>query len=272
MGKLDGKNILVTGAARGLGRSYALHLAALGANIGIIDINLKSYEDFDTEKALLTAETVMDEVKALGVKSAGATADIANTEQVKAAVDQIVKELGPLDVVICNAGGGSGAMTANRASDLDMEQYHLIMERNLTGTINTVLAVAPSMKERKSGKIITVTSHVGMAATPTGSYCHYSIAKAAILHYTRLLANDLGEYNITVNAIAPGYITTGRMAAGFKAAGEEKFLNGLSMQRFGTPEECARVIEFLSTDLSDYVTGECIGVTGGSLNRLDLHL
>lgn len=271
MGKLDGINILVTGAARGLGRSYALHLAKLGANIGIIDINLKSYEDFDAEKVLLTAETVMDEVQALGVKSVGAVADISKTEQVREAVDQVIAELGPLDVVVCNAGGGSGSLLDNRASELDMEQYRIVLERNLTGTINTVLAVAPGMKERKSGKIITVTSHAGMAATPTGSYCHYSIAKAAILHYTKLLAQDMGEYNVTVNAIAPGYIATGRMAAGFKAAGEEHFLDGLAMGRFGTPEECAKVIEFLATDLSDYVTGACIEVTGGTLNRLDLH-
>jgi 3-oxoacyl-[acyl-carrier protein] reductase len=270
MKKLQGKNVLVTGGARGLGRSYALHLASLGANIGIIDINLKSYEDFATEKALLTAETVMDEVAAMGQKSAGAVADVSDTQQVKRAVDEIIEKLGPLDVVVCNAGGGSGAMTDNRASSLDMEQYRIVLERNLTGTINTVLAVAPGMKERRSGKIITVTSHVGQAATSNGCYCHYSIAKAAILHYTMLLAQDLGEYDINVNAISPGFIATGRMAAGFKAAGEEKFLDALAMKRFGTPEECAKVIEFLATDLSDYVTGACVEVTGGSVGRLTL--
>lgn len=272
MGKLDGKNVLITGAARGLGRTYALHLARLGANIGVIDINLKSYEDFAAEKALLTADTVMDEVKALGVKSVGVEADISNTEQVKAAVERIIEELGPLDVVICNAGGGSGSMNENCASTLDMDQYHLVMERNLTGTINTVLAAAPSMKKRKCGKIITVTSHVGLAATTSGSYCHYSIAKAAILHYTKLLAQDLGKYNITANAIAPGYITTGRMAEGFKAAGEEKFTENTALRRFGTPEECAKVIEFMATDLSDFVTGTCIEVTGGTVGTLPVSL
>lgn len=272
MGKLSGKTVLITGGARGLGRAYALHLAGLGADIGIIDINLKSYEDFEAEKVLMTDDTVMDEVKALGVRSAGTVADVSDMNQMKAAVKQITDELGPIDILICNAGGGTGAMTMNKASELDLEQYHLVIERNLTGTIHTVLAAAPIMKERKCGKIITVTSHVGQAAVSSGSYTHYSIAKAAILHYTKLLAQDLGPYNITVNAISPGFIATGRMAQGFKATGEQKFLDALALKRFGTPEECARVIEFLATDLSDYVTGCCVEVSGGTIGRLTLSI
>ncbi|MDR2132958.1 MAG: SDR family oxidoreductase [Clostridiales Family XIII bacterium] len=272
MGKLSGKTALITGAARGLGRAYALHLASLGANIGVIDINLKSFEDFETEKVLLTADTVMDEVRALGVKSAGATADVSDPEQVNAAVKKINEALGDIDILVCNAGGGSGKMTDNVASELDLEQYHLIVERNLSGTIHTVMAVAPAMKAKKKGKIITVSSHVGQAATSTGSYAHYAIAKAGILHYTKLLAQDLGAYDINVNCISPGFIATGRMAQGFKAMGEEKFLAALALKRFGTPEDCAKVVEFLATDLSDYVTGSCIEVAGGSTCRLTLSL
>lgn len=272
MGRLSGKVVLVTGAARGLGRSYALHLAKLGADVGVMDINLKSYEDFQAEKELLTAETVMDEIRALGVKSAGAVADVSNYEQVKAAVDAIVAELGPIDVVVCNAGGGTGAMTENPASDINLDQYHVVMERNMSGTIHTVKAVAPSMKERRTGKIITVTSHVGQAAISAGTYSHYAISKAGILHYTKLLAQELGPYNIHVNSISPGFISTGRMAQGFKAAGEDHFLDALALKRFGTPEECANVIEFLATDLSDYVTGTCIEVTGGSVGRMTLNM
>ncbi|MDR0850931.1 MAG: SDR family oxidoreductase [Clostridiales Family XIII bacterium] len=272
MGKLTGKTALITGAARGLGRSYALHLASLGADVGIIDINLKSYAEFESEAALLTADTVMEEVEALGVKSAGAVADVSDFDQVKRAVDEIVAALGPIDILVCNAGGGSGALTANKASEIDLEQYHTVLERNLTGTVNTVLAVAPIMKERNAGKIINVTSHTGQIATSTGSYAHYSIAKAAILHYTRVLAQDLGRYNINVNCISPGFIATGRMAVGFKAVGEEKFLDALALKRFGTPEDCAKVVEFLATDLSDYVTGVCIEITGGSGERLTLNI
>ena len=271
MGRLDGKNVLITGAARGLGRSYALHLAGLGANVGVIDINLKSYEEFEAEKKMLTAETVMEEIRALGVKSAGAVADVSDYDQVQQACRAIEAELGPIDVLVCNAGGGTGGMTENPASDIDLEQYRIVMERNLSGTIHTVKAIAPSMKERRTGKIITVTSHVGQVATSSGSYSHYSVAKAGILHYTKLLAQELGAYNITVNAISPGFIATGRMAQGFQAAGEHKFLDALALKRFGTPEECAKVVEFLATDLSDYVTGTCVEVTGGSVGRLTLN-
>jgi 3-oxoacyl-[acyl-carrier protein] reductase len=126
------------------------------------------------------------------------------------------------------------------------------------------------MKEKRRGKIVTVTSHTGQVAASGGAYAHYGVAKAGILHYTKLLAQDLGEYNINVNCISPGFIATGRMAQGFKTAGEEKFLEALALKRFGTPEDCANVVEFLTTDLSDYVTGTIVEVTGGSVDRLTL--
>lgn len=270
MGKLTGETVLITGAARGLGRAYALHLAGLGANVGIIDINLKSYEEFAAEKALQTAETVMDEIRMLGVKSAGAVADVSDKAQVDAAVRQIVAELGDISVLVCNAGGGTGPLNANRASEMDLDQYELVMGRNLNGTIYAVNAVAPMMKKNSRGKIVTVTSHAGQLAISAGAYTHYSIAKAAIIQYTKQLAQDLGEYGITVNCVSPGFIATGRLAEGFKAAGEEKFLNILALKRFGTAEDCAKAVEFLATDLSDYVTGTVVEVTGGSVGRLSL--
>ena len=272
MGKLTGETVLVTGAARGLGRAYALRLARLGADVGVIDIDLKSYEEFEDEKADLTADTVMDEVRALGVKSAGAVADVSDLGQVKAAVKEISDKLGDITILVCNAGGGTGALNANRASEMDMEQYRIVMDRNLTGTINTVLAVAPMMKKNKKGKIVTVSSHVGQIGTTTGMYSHYGVAKGGIIQYTRLLAQDLGEYNINVNCVSPGFIATGRLAKGFKAVGENKFLDALTLKRFGTPEDCAKVVEFLTTDLSDYVTGTVVEVTGGSVGRLTMNL
>lgn len=272
MGKLSGKTAIVTGAARGLGRAYALRLAGLGANVGIIDINLKSFEEFEAEKALQTADTVMDEVRALGVNSAGAVADVSDYEQVKKAVQQIVDELGEPDILVCNAGGGAGGLSDNRASEMNLDQYHTIIHRNLTGTIHTVMAVAPMMKKNKSGKIVTVTSHTGQVAVSNGAYSHYGVAKAGIIQYTKLLAQDLGEYNINVNCISPGFIATGRLTAGFKATGEDLFLNALALKRFGTPEDCAKAVEFLTTDLSDYVTGTVVEVTGGSVDRLTIDM
>lgn len=268
MGKLTGKNAIVTGAARGLGREYALRLASLGANVGVIDINLKSFEEFDGEKALLTADTVMDEIRALGVKSTGAIADIGNREQVFAAVEQIAKELGDISIVVCNAGGGMGPMDGNKASDINWEQYDAVIKRNLHGTVYTCNAVAPMMKKLGYGKIVNVASVGGLCANSDGSYAHYATSKAGIIHYTKLLAQDLGQYNITCNVVAPGFISTARLAAGFKSVGEEKFTRNIAMGRFGTPEDCANAVEFLTTELSSYVSGAVIEVTGGTVGRI----
>lgn len=153
----------------------------------------------------------------------------------------------------------------NTASTIDMDQLTLVMERNLHGTVHSVKGVVDSMKRRRSGKIVTVTSVTGMQANPEGSYAHYGASKAAIINYTKFLAKELGPYNINVNAIAPGYIATGRLIEQFEMAGMERFTDETALRRLGTPEDCANVIEFLTTNLSDYVTGAVIDVTGGLL-------
>ena len=268
MGKLTGKTAIVTGAARGLGRVYALHLAKLGANVGAIDINLRSFQEFQAEADQLTADTVVEELQALGVKAVGAEADISNQEQVFAAVKKISDELGDVSILICNAGGGMGPLTEGKASQMDLDIYQKVVARNMHGTVYTVTAVAPMMKKNRTGKIVTVASVGGQMTNFDGTYAHYGISKAAIIHYTKLLANELGPYGINANCIAPGFISTARLKTGFKAAGEEKFLRNISLQRFGTPEDCAYGIEFLTTDMSDYVTGHVLEVNGGTNNKV----
>ena len=266
--RMDGKAAIVTGGARGLGRAYALRLASLGADVGIIDLDLKSYRQFEGEAKLLTAESTVDECKNLGVRSVGVEADITDKDSVFEAVRKIKEELGRIDVLICNAGGGMGAPDANKASEINWEQWDAVLNRNLYGTVYSCNAVAPIMKEQGSGKIITVISVGGLVANSDGSYAHYATAKAGIAHYTKLLAQELGRYNVTANAIAPGFIATGRLIENYKKAGEETFLRNVAMKRFGTTEECANVIEFLSTELSDYVNGAVIEVTGGTVGRM----
>jgi 3-oxoacyl-[acyl-carrier protein] reductase len=268
MGILTGKNAIITGAARGLGREYALRLASLGANVGVIDINLKSFEEYKAEADLLTADTVMDEIRALGVKSEGAVADIRNREQVYAAVDELAKKLGDINILVCNAGGGMGPMDGNKASQLNWEQFYTVIERNFYGTTYTCNAVAPMMKKNGYGKIINVASVGGLVASSDGSYAHYASAKAAIIQYTKLLAQELGRFNITCNVVAPGFISTARLVAGYKATGEEKFLRNVAMARFGTTEDCANAVEFLATDKSSYVNGIVLEVTGGTVCRM----
>jgi len=270
MGKLTGKTALVTGAARGLGREYALRLASLGANVGVIDIDLHAFREFENEQSRLTADNVVEELKNLGVNAAGAECDIGDQEGVYAAVQSLADKLGDITIAVCNAGGGMGPHTANKASELDFPVYHKVIERNLHGTVYTVNAVAPMMKAAKHGKIVTVASIGGQQANSDGSYAHYGTSKAAIIHYTRYLAQELGIYNINANCLAPGYIATGRLLEAYAASGEENYLRNMAIKRFGTPEDCCNAMEFLTTDMSDYVTGVILEVNGGITSRTQM--
>lgn len=152
MGKLTGKTAVVTGAARGIGREYALRLASLGANIGVIDINLKSYQDFKNENIGDGFETVVEELSSLGVKAIGAEADITSEEEVISAFEKIQKELGSVDILIANAGGGTGTLDENTGSTVDKNQLELVMARNLYGTIYSVKAVIEQNEKTKVWK------------------------------------------------------------------------------------------------------------------------
>lgn len=264
LGKLSGKIALVTGAARGLGRAYGLRLASLGADVGIIDVNLHSYKEFEGEALDKKYDTVADELMAMGNRAVGVQADVSDFDQVKLAVKKIVDELGDITILVANAGGGLGGYNENKASQMNIKQYKRVLEMNLDGTVYTVSAVAPFMKKHNYGKIVTVSSEAGLQSDPSGAYAHYGAAKAAIIMYTKYLARELGPYNITANCIAPGSIATGRIMVRIREAGAlESTVKSIPLGRLGTPEDCANVVEFLTTDLSDYVTGAVIDVSGG---------
>jgi 3-oxoacyl-[acyl-carrier protein] reductase len=213
MGKLDGKVAIVTGAARGLGRAYAKRLAGIGAKIAVADLNLHSYEEFEAEARDMTAESTVAEIQASGGTALGIEVDIIDHEAVAAMVARVVEEWGRVDVLVANAGGGRGRPVDTKASILDPALLQLVVAMCLFGTVYTVNAVAPIMKEQRSGKIITASSVAGTGPSLDGGYAHYGAAKAAIAHYTRYLAQDLGPFGITANCIAPGVIATGRIMA-----------------------------------------------------------
>ncbi|ALS21165.1 MULTISPECIES: SDR family NAD(P)-dependent oxidoreductase [Paenibacillus] len=260
---LKDKAAVVTGAARGLGRGYALRLADLGAHVVVADLDLHSFTDFEMEKNQMTGETVVEEVRQRGVRSSGYEIDVTDAKACTALMEKAMDEFGRIDIVICNAGGGAGGLTESFASRLDMVQTRRIMERNLYGTIHTCMSASPFMKQQKSGKIVTVSSIAGLQGNVDGSYAHYGAAKAGIVGYTRYLAQELGPYGIQVNCIAPGYIATGRLNVQFEKIGKEKLESDTALKRLGTVEDCANVIQFLTTGLSDYVTGQVIPVCGG---------
>jgi 3-oxoacyl-[acyl-carrier protein] reductase len=273
--KLTGKVALITGGARGLGRGYALRLAGLGADIAIIDRNLKAAEVYEFEREQLTAGTVMEECTALGVRAMGLEVDLTDRDAAETAVAEVAGRLGRIDIAVCNAGGGTVTFADERApragandaldevttgtpADTPDAMLTRVLDINVKTCMYTCMAVAPYMKKQGGGKIVTVSSTAGVDAK--GSYHPYGTAKAAIIHYTRALAQELGPFNINVNAIAPGIIRTGRLGDRSARAREQ-----VALQREGTIEDCAKVVEFLATDLSDYVTGRTIIIDGGML-------
>jgi 3-oxoacyl-[acyl-carrier protein] reductase len=273
--KLTGKVALITGGARGLGRGYALRLAGLGADIAIVDRNLKAADVYDFEKELMTAPSVVEECQSLGVRALGIEADVTDRALTEKVVADIVDRLGRIDIAVCNAGGGTAKFAderepgdADESGDISttgtpgtcpQDTLIRVLDINLMTCMYTCMAVAPYMKEQKSGKIVTCSSTAGIDAM--GWYHPYGTAKAAIIHYTRALAQELGPFNINVNAIAPGIIRTGRL-------GDRSHMSKrIPLRREGTIEDCAKVVEFLVTDLSDYVTGKTISIDGGSCNH-----
>lgn len=256
MRELTDRSAVVTGGARGIGRAFTRRLTALGANVAVLDRNLA--------ESGATPETIVADINAHGGEGLALECDVGNRSAVAEAVQAVEDNWGRVDVLVCNAGGGTGALDENPASDVADDELRHVLESNLLGTVNACVAVAPLMKRLGGGKIVTMSSQAGVAARASGTYAHYGAAKAGVAMYTRYLAQDLGPYGVNVNCLAPGRIATERMLPKFEHMGLPGLVEQLAIKRLGTPEDCANVLEFLCTQLSDYVTGAVIPVDGGA--------
>lgn len=259
MRKLEGKVAVVTGAGRGLGRAYAVRLASLGAKVAIADVDLDSFAEFEDRAMGSTSQAILQG----GGECRGYEFDIADRGSVFGMAEDVVTAWGRIDILVANAGGGRGTPKDTRASMIPPDLLELVTQMNFYGTVHSCSAVAPTMKAQKAGKIITVASYAGLVANAGGGYAHYGANKAAIAHYTRYLAQELGPHGVTANCIAPGVIDTARIVKLMADSGRGSDVSDIALRRNGTPDDCANVVEFLSTDLSDYVTGAVIPIDGG---------
>jgi 3-oxoacyl-[acyl-carrier protein] reductase len=265
---LSGRVALVTGGSRGLGRADALTLARAGADVAVADLLVESElsEETDRYGALATAarqqglvrtEETVREIEAMGRRALALRCDVTDREQVAAAVERTVAELGSVDILVNNAGTLDHAAQFH---DQAPELWERDLRVNLTGAFNCAQAAWPHMKERGWGRIVNMSS---VAGTLGGfGQASYSTTKAGLLGLTKTLAMEGGRHGITCNAIVPGVIGT----EAFHLANpvmNERIVKRTVLRRPGEPREIANAIAFLCSDLASYVTGIELNVSGG---------
>jgi len=241
------KIALITGGSRGIGLACALELAKAGCDIIINDI-------CEAEKA----QSALDEIKACGVNAYFYQFDVSNDEQVQAAVDKMIAEHGKIDVLLNNAGITKDALLMR----MKKEDFEDVINVNLVGTFNVTKNVIPYMIKQRSGRIINISSVVGVSGN--AGQTNYSASKAGIIGFTKSLAKEVASRNILVNAVAPGFIET-QMTDVLKQEVKEEIAKNIPLRRMGTPEDVANVVKFLAGEQSSYITGQIINVDGGML-------
>lgn len=243
--KLANKVALVTGAARGIGRAIALKLAGHGADIIV--------NDLDAEGAASTAR----QVEAAGARAHVDGADIADRAQVEGLFDRIDAACGQLDILVNNAGITRDGLLLK----LSQAQWDQVMAVNVNGVFHCTQLAARRMVERKTGgKIVNLSSASGQMGNI--GQVNYATSKAGIIGMTKTLARELARFNINVNAVAPGFITT-PMTATVPETVKDRLIKGIPLGRPGTPEDVANAVCFLVSDESAYITGQVIACNGG---------
>jgi len=244
MGKLDGKVALVTGASRGIGRAIAVLLAKEGAKVAL------NYNNDESG-----AQSVADEIATFGGTAMLTQADVSVSDEARAMIKKIVETWGRMDVLVNNAG-----ITRDKSMrKLTDEDWTTVIGTNLNSVYWCTSAAMPVMIEQKFGRIINLSSYVGQAGN--FGQANYAASKGAIIAFTKTAAIELAKFNITVNALAPGFTLTDMLSKVAESV-QDQIKAKIPMGRFGLPEEMAKAVLFLAAD-ADYITGQQINVNGG---------
>ena len=242
---LEGKVAVVTGASRGIGRAIALELAKRGASV-VVNYN----------RAAEKAQEVVEAIRTAGGQAEAFQADVADFRQAKALIDFAVKTFGSIQILVNNAG----ITRDNLIMLMKEEDWDAVIATNLKGTFNCSKAAVRPMMRKRWGRIINISSVAGTIGNP--GQTNYSASKAGQIGFTKALAREVASRNITVNAIAVGYIETD-IWEGVPDEAREQILQMIPLGRKGEPEEVAYAVAFLASDQAAYITGQVIGVNGG---------
>jgi 3-oxoacyl-[acyl-carrier protein] reductase len=251
---LRGQVAIVTGAAHGFGRAISQVLGGCGAVVWAVD----RLGDELAETAALVRQS--------GAACTPLTCDVTDSTAVNALVAQVVNNCGRIDILVNNAGGVCGQIGQPVETVTD-EDWQVVVQTNLSAAFYFIRAVAPTMKQQRSGRIVNISSGAGRSFSLTGIQA-YASAKAGQIGLSRQMAKELGAWNITVNNIAPGFVrsnpSTERQWDAMGADGQQRLLDGLALKRLGTPEDIANGVLFFVSDMARWVTGQTISIDGGS--------
>jgi len=240
--RLEGKVALVTGGGRGLGEVICRTLAREGAHIAVSDINLAD------------AERVATAIRRVGSKAVAIKADVSSQKEVKAMVAQAIEALGTIDILVNNAG----ICHQGSVAEMSEETWDKVLDVNLKGTFLCSREVMPTLKEKRSGKVVSLGSLAGqVGGLVVGA--NYSASKAGVICFTKALAKELAPFGINVNCIAPGVIDT-EMTQAFP---REEMAKSIPLRKLGEPQDVADAVLFLVSQESKYITGQTISVNGG---------
>lgn len=241
------KVAFITGGTRGIGKQIAITLANEGYDIAI------NYRQENKE-----LEETRNEIKKNNVKCLAVKGNIAKFEDTKSMVTKIIEEFGKIDILVNNAGITKDMLLMR----MKPEDFKNVIDVNLIGTFNVTKNVIPYMMKKREGKIINISSVVGISGN--AGQTNYSSSKAGIIGFTKSLAKEVGSRNILVNAVAPGFIKT-QMTDILKEEVKNEISNKIPLKRMGTPKDVANVVKFLASEDSSYITGQVINIDGGML-------